>query len=66
MLNVFKCVLEEYHPIFMKIEHRVGGVGWGGGQHKVQKPWHFYSFFCNSSNLCQGNCRMKSKCAFIA
>jgi hypothetical protein len=31
MLSVFKCVLEEYHSIFMKIEHRVGGVGWGGG-----------------------------------
>jgi len=33
MLSVFKCVLEEYHPTFMKIEHRVGGeVGQGRTQ----------------------------------
>jgi hypothetical protein len=25
MLSVFKCVLEKYHPMFMKIEHRGRG-----------------------------------------
>jgi hypothetical protein len=65
MLSVFECVLEEYHPMFMKIKHRVVG-GVGRGRTQGTKPWHFYSFFCNSSHLCQGNCRMKSECAFIA